>query len=96
MTELARHSDSPTDNRIGEDNHQDDGLELLTTNVRKEFEKPPFSTRAKKFLREQYSPKALIPSLTWIPQYVKGGWRENLYGDVFAGLTVGAFLVPQG
>ena len=75
---------------------QEDDLGLLQTNVRKEFQKPPFIQRAKKFVREQYSPKALIPVLEWMPKYVKGGWRENLYGDIFAGLTVGAFLVPQG
>ena len=39
----------------------------------------------------------LLPSSTWIPEYVlAGGWRENLYGDVFAGCTTAAFLVPQG
>jgi hypothetical protein len=31
-----------------------------------------------------------------MPAYVTREWRKNLFGDISAGLTVGAFLVPQG
>ncbi len=36
--------------------------------------------------------KQFIPILNWLPSYKK----ENLKGDVFAGLTVGIMLIPQG
>eukprot|EP00281_Chroomonas_sp_CCMP1168_P019467 CAMPEP_0206233074 /NCGR_PEP_ID=MMETSP0047_2-20121206/11776_1 /ASSEMBLY_ACC=CAM_ASM_000192 /TAXON_ID=195065 /ORGANISM="Chroomonas mesostigmatica_cf, Strain CCMP1168" /LENGTH=799 /DNA_ID=CAMNT_0053656895 /DNA_START=147 /DNA_END=2546 /DNA_ORIENTATION=+ len=70
--------------------------DLMETKVQPQYEKQPLSVRALKFLKDEYSPTNLIPPLTWVPEYVRGGWRENLYGDVFAGLTVGAFLIPQG
>jgi SulP family sulfate permease len=33
-----------------------------------------------------------LPILSWLPQYKK----SNLQGDIFAGLTVGVMLIPQG
>ena len=36
--------------------------------------------------------KRLFPILSWLPNYQ----RENLNGDVFAGLAVGVMLIPQG
>ena len=34
----------------------------------------------------------IINILTWLPKYKK----EDLKGDIFAGLTVGVLLIPQG
>jgi len=34
-----------------------------------------------------------IPVLSWLPRYP---WREDLIWDLFAGLTLGILLVPQG
>ncbi|KAH7716251.1 sulfate permease family protein [Aphelenchoides avenae] len=34
-----------------------------------------------------------LPILDWLPNYV---WRENLHGDLVAGITVGIMVVPQG
>jgi len=39
-----------------------------------------------------------MPATKWLPAYAgkgAGGWRECLYGDVAAGFTTAAFLVPQ-
>lgn len=36
--------------------------------------------------------KNLFPILQWLPNYT----RENLNGDLFAGITVGVMLIPQG
>ncbi len=36
--------------------------------------------------------KSFIPILSWLPNYKK----EHLNGDVFAGITVGIMLIPQG
>ena len=36
--------------------------------------------------------RRLFPILSWLPNYQK----ENLNGDVFAGLAVGVMLIPQG
>eukprot|EP00762_Andalucia_godoyi_P008651 ANDGO_04622.mRNA.1 Proton/sulfate cotransporter 2 len=36
-----------------------------------------------------------FPSRKWIPAYVKRDWRLNLKQDVFAGLTVGAMIIPN-
>jgi len=36
--------------------------------------------------------KQFIPALSWLPNYKK----ENLKGDISAGLTVGVMLIPQG
>ena len=36
--------------------------------------------------------KAYLPILQWLPNYKK----EHLNGDLFAGLTVGIMLIPQG
>jgi SulP family sulfate permease len=72
------------------------GVDLLNTSIRHDRRDPPVSERLKRFIAKEYSPQALIPSLTWVPDYLRGGWKNNLYNDVAAGLTVGAFLVPQG
>lgn len=37
----------------------------------------------------------LLPPLVWVPKYIKGGWKEDLKGDVISALTVGCMLVPQ-
>ena len=39
---------------------------------------------------------ALLPVSSWLPIYVKGGWREGLQKDIFAGLVMGIMLIPQG
>jgi SulP family sulfate permease len=36
--------------------------------------------------------KRFLPILEWLPRYGK----DQLRGDLFAGLTVGVMLVPQG
>mmetsp|Transcript_43649 Transcript_43649/g.105490 ORF Transcript_43649/g.105490 Transcript_43649/m.105490 type:complete len:790 (+) Transcript_43649:273-2642(+) len=71
-------------------------VDLLRTTIRREYQEPPLKTQVANFVKTTYSPKALIPSLTWVPEMVKGGWRDSLRGDIAAGMTVGAFLVPQG
>ncbi len=38
----------------------------------------------------------LFPFTTWFPKYLKGGWREGLQKDLFAGLVMGIMLIPQG
>ncbi|QTN39223.1 solute carrier family 26 protein [Cryomorphaceae bacterium] len=38
------------------------------------------------------NPKSFIPILEWLPRYK----REDLRGDISAGLTVGVMLIPQG
>ena len=40
-----------------------------------------------------------LDEVRWLPEYLgggPGGWRNNLYGDIFAGCTTATFLVPQG
>eukprot|EP00762_Andalucia_godoyi_P004662 ANDGO_03523.mRNA.1 Sulfate transporter 4.1 len=36
-----------------------------------------------------------FPSMIWMKDYVKGSYRKKWKGDLSAGLTVGALLVPQ-
>lgn len=36
--------------------------------------------------------RKIFPILDWLPQYKKSNWK----GDLFAGLTVGVMLIPQG
>uniref|UniRef100_A0A0K0FZM7 Sulfate_transp domain-containing protein n=1 Tax=Strongyloides venezuelensis TaxID=75913 RepID=A0A0K0FZM7_STRVS len=37
--------------------------------------------------------KSFIPILEWLPNY---NVKQNLHGDIIAGLTVGIMHVPQG
>lgn len=37
--------------------------------------------------------KSFIPILEWLPNY---NIKQNLHGDIIAGLTVGIMHVPQG
>ncbi|EKX43871.1 hypothetical protein GUITHDRAFT_72854, partial [Guillardia theta CCMP2712] len=79
-----------------EDKREDQNVDLLRTEYLDEYKPPPFKHRALSFLKSQYQLSSLVPSTVWIPKYINGGWREDLMGDIFAGLTVGFFLVPQG
>lgn len=36
---------------------------------------------------------SFFPVLKWLPAYK---WKENLHGDLVAGITVGIMVVPQG
>jgi hypothetical protein len=72
-------------------------VNLLNTDVRAEYQKPPLHSRIKSFMLQNYRPARLLPVITWLPAYAgkgPGGWRENLYGDVFAGCTVAYVPVP--
>ena len=72
-------------------------VNLLHTDVRAEYQKPPLHSRIKSFMLQNYRPARLLPVIKWLPAYAgkgPGGWRENLYGDVFAGCTVAYVPVP--
>ena len=72
-------------------------VNLLHTDVRAEYQKPPLHSRIKSFMLQNYTPARLLPVMKWLPAYAgkgPGGWRENLYGDVFAGCTVAYVPVP--
>ena len=78
--------------------HTQESVNLLNTDVLAEYKGPPLNQRIKKFVAKNYSLESMVPSTKWIPAYFgsgEGGWRENLYGDIFAGCTTAAFLVPQ-
>ena len=40
--------------------------------------------------------KSTLPFTEWLPRYIRGGWREGLQKDIFAGLVMGIMLIPQG
>jgi hypothetical protein len=72
-------------------------VNLLQTDVRAEYQKPPLHSRIKSFMLQNYTPAHLLPVIKWLPAYAgkgPGGWRENLYSDVFAGCTVAYVPVP--
>ena len=71
-------------------------VNLLHTDVRDEYQRPPARLRLQSFVLQNYTLQRLVPAATWIPAYAgkgPGGWRDNLYGDVFAGCTT-AYVLP--
>jgi hypothetical protein len=39
---------------------------------------------------------SILPFTEWFPRYVRGGWREGMQKDVYAGLVMGIMLISQG
>ena len=74
-------------------------INLLQTSVSEIYKGPPTAERLKTFIKQHYTFRQLVPASKWLPAYLgdgPGSWRENLYGDLSAGFTTAAFVVPQG
>jgi len=96
---MQRRAPSGITSNARPDGDEYEVVDLLNTGVRDEFKKPPVIERVRSFVAQNYTLPRLMPSSRWLPAYLgtgPDGWRENLYGDMFAGCTTAAFLVPQG
>ncbi|GAM25287.1 hypothetical protein SAMD00019534_084620, partial [Acytostelium subglobosum LB1] len=69
-------------------NDDDDHVFLNTVRQIRQFK---FGKKQKKHFLHFMA--GMLPVATWLPKY---SWREDIKGDLIAGITVGVMLIPQG